>query len=240
MNHIKETSEKLTKEALLCEIEKVRSEMQSDDRLHMRAQKDIFEFLEEALEHLGEEESESSLNKAAFKVTLAHCRRRQAHNQKNWLALSIFFWGIIAFLLSAWTIYEWRLWPLTKEMAVQYILLGSVVWGLLGSSLDMLRELHTRFARQELDPYRIYWYFAHPLIGAGLGGIIFLLIFAGLLAVGQTEILPLAEGTGGFNPSLPFVLSALAGFEQKNIIQYLRDTIIKVLNISEREPHEAG
>lgn len=79
-----------------------------------------------------------------------------------------------------------------------------------------------------------------PLTGAGLGGIIFLLIFAGLLAVGQTEILPPAEGTGGFNPSLPFVLSALAGFEQKNIIQYLRDTIIKVLNISEREPHEAG
>lgn len=79
------------------------------------------------------------------------------------------------------------------------------------------------------------------LIGAGLGGILFLLIFAGLLAVGQTEILPPTEGTvGGFNPSLPFVLAALAGFEQKNIIQYLRDTIIKVLNISEPEPHEAG
>jgi hypothetical protein len=68
-----------------------------------------------------------------------------------------------------------------------------------------------------------------------LGAILFLLVFAGLLAVGQ------AEGTaGGFNPSLPFVLSALAGFEQKNVIWYLPDTIAQILHISERNPHEAG
>jgi len=125
-------------------------------------------------------------------------------------------------------------------MTVQYILLGSVGWGLLGSSLDGLRELHTRYARQELDPNRAFWYFAHPVIGAGLGGILFLLIFAGLLAVGQTDILPQAEGAvDGFNPSLPFVLAALAGFEQKNVIWYLRDTITQILHISERDPHEA-
>lgn len=69
----------------------------------------------------------------------------------------------------------------------------------------------------------------------GLGAIVFLLVFAGLLAVGQAE-----ATASGFNPSSPFVLCALAGFEQKNIMWYLQDTIAQMLRISEHEPYEAG
>lgn len=235
-------SEKLTKEKIYGEIEEIRSQVQADSKLRMRAQIEIFDLLDEALSCLEKDGSESSLNRAAFKIATARCRKMQAKNQKMWLSVVICLWGILTLAFSLFAIVQWQLWPQTAKMAFKYILLGSAVWGLLGSSLDGLRELHTRYARQELDPNRIFWYLAHPVIGAGLGGILFLLVFAGLLAVGQTEILPQAQGTagGGFNPSLPFVLAALAGFEQKNVIWYLRDTIGQILHISEREPHEAG
>lgn len=235
-------SGKLTKESIYREIEQIRSEMSADRNLRIRAQMEIFKRLEEALNCLEESESESALNKAAFKVALARSRQMQANNQKIWLSIVICTWGMMTLAVSVFAIIQWELWPQVAKMAFRSILIGSAAWGLLGSSIDALRELHTRYARQELDPNRIFWYIAHPVIGAGLGGILFLLIFAGLLAVGQNEILPQATGTaeGGFNPSLPFVLAALAGFEQKNVIWYLRDTISQILHISEREPHEAG
>lgn len=239
MMQTKKTSDRLTKERLLSEIEKMRSEIQKDSRIRMPTQKEIFELLGEALEYM-EEDSEISLSRATFTIAMARRRRMQATNQKSWLAIVICIWTATALAFSVFAIIKWQLWPQAAEMAAQRLLLGSVIWGLLGSSLDGLRELHTRYARQELDPNRGFWYFAHPLIGAGLGSILFLLIFAGLLAVGRTEILPQTEGAGGFNPSLPFVLAALAGFEQKSVIRSLRDTIIKILNISEREPYEAG
>jgi len=82
-----------------------------------------------------------------------------------------------------------------------------VLWGVVGSATDGLRELHTRVARQELDLNRLVWYLAHPVIGAALGGILFLVVYAGLLA--------LTEGAGSYNPALVYALAALAGFGQR-------------------------
>lgn len=118
------------------------------------------------------------------------------------------------------------------DTAGKDILFGAVLWGLVGASLDGLRELHTRVARQELDPNREVWYLAHPVLGAGLGGILFLLVSAGLLATGQD--------VGEFNPSLPLILAALAGFEQQYIIRYLRDTVRQMLRIEVKSPDERG
>ncbi len=133
---------------------------------------------------------------------------------------------------GAWAIYEGEFWPKAAEAAGRDILFGAVLWGIVGAAIDGLRELHTRLARQELDPDRLAWYLAHPLIGAGLGGILFLLVSAGLLTTGQD--------VGNFNPSLPLILAALAGFEQQNVIRYLRDTIRQLLRIEERGPDEGG
>ena len=117
-------------------------------------------------------------------------------------------------------------------MLAQDVLFGSVLWGTLGAASDGLRELHTRLARQELDPIRFAWYLAHPIIGTVIGGILFLLVSGGLLVTGQD--------VGEFNPSLPLVLAALAGFEQQDIIRYLRTTIRRILRIEGRSYEEEG
>jgi hypothetical protein len=48
---------KLTKERIYSEIERIRSEVQADSKLRMRTQKEIFELLQEALSCLEEKDS---------------------------------------------------------------------------------------------------------------------------------------------------------------------------------------
>ena len=127
--------------------------------------------------------------------------------------------------IGAWWIGDKELWPKLGDIPVECILLGSVLWGMLGAAVDGLREVHTRLARQELDPNRLGWYFAHPIIGAGIGGILFLIISGGLLIT--------VRNLDEYNPSLPLLLSALAGFEQQHVIRYLRDLVRNILRIEE-------
>lgn len=221
------------KTELFKEIERVRSQVkEKEEKIHLRAQEDIFGFLGEALKAIEDDDTGRSLNEAASKISMARQRVAQVERQKRWLAIPIGIWTFIFIGVGAWAIYQGEFWPKVTETAARDILFGTVLWGVVGAAIDGLRELHTRLARQELDPDRLAWYIVHPLIGAGLGGILFLLVSAGLLTTGQD--------VGAFNPSLPLILAALAGFEQQNVIRYLRDTIRQILRIEERSPNEGG
>lgn len=229
------TEEELPKRKteLLKEMEQVCSQVkEKEDKIHLRAQEDIFGLLGEALKAIEDGDTGRSLNEAASKISMARQRVVQAERQKRWLAIPIGVWMVIFIVVGAWAIYEGEFWPKATDVAGRDILFGAVLWGVVGAAIDGLRELHTRLSRQELDPDRLAWYLAHPLIGAGLGGILFLLVSAGLLTTGQD--------IGDFNPSLPLILATLAGFEQQNIIRYLRDTIRQILRIEEKPPNEGG
>jgi hypothetical protein len=218
---------------LLEEIEQVRSQVkEKEEKIHMRAQEDIFGLLGEAFKAIEDGDTGRPLIEAASKISLARQRVAQAERQKRWLTIPIGAWMVLFIGVGAWAIYEGEFWPKATEVAGRDILFGAVLWGVVGAAIDGLRELHTRLARQELDPDRLAWYLVHPLIGAGLGGILFLLVSAGLLTTGKD--------VGDFNPSLPLILSALAGFEQQNVIRYLRDTIRRILRIEEASPNEGG
>ena len=188
------------KTELLKEIEEVRSQVRQREKIGLRAQEDIFGLLGKALECLEGGDTDRLLNEAASKVSIARQRVIQAERQKRWLAITIGVWMVVFIGVGAWVIYEGEFWPKAAETAGRDILFGAVLWGVVGAAIDGLRELHTRLARQELDPSRLAWYIVHPLIGAGLGGILFLLVSAGLLAAGQD--------VGDFNPSLPLILAA--------------------------------
>lgn len=218
---------------LLKDIEEIRSEVKQGEKVGLRAQEDICRILDEALECLGKGDRRS-LNKATFKTRMARQRFTQAEGQKRWrwLAITIGVWTAVILGVGAWAIYQGEFWPKGAETAAREILFGAVLWGLVGAALDGFRELHTRVARQELDPNRLAWYLVHPLLGGGLGGILFLFVSAGLLATGQD--------VKDFNPSLPLILAALAGFEQQSIIRYFRDTIRQVLRIEEKGADEGG
>lgn len=220
------------KQKILAEINELRSEVGDNKKIWLRAQEDIFDVLDNATKELYEDSSELSLYQVGSKISMARKRYFQAGNQKLWLPLFIGIWTLAFFAVAAWIISEGEFWPKAIAAEAWQILFGAVLWGLIGATTDAFRELHTRVARQELDPNRLAWYLAHPLIGAGLGGILFLLVSAGLLVTGQE--------VGEFNPSLPLILGALAGFEQRNIIRYLRDTIKKILGITDEKVVDEG
>ncbi|MFC1965438.1 hypothetical protein ACFLWI_00590 [Chloroflexota bacterium] len=214
------------------EIEQVRSQVRQNEKIGLRAQEDIFGLLDKALGCLEHGVTPRSQNEAACRINMARQRVTQVERQKRWLAIPIGIWLVIFTGLGAWAIYGGQFWPKAAQTPAREILFGSVLWGLVGAAIDGLRELHTRLARQELDLNRLAWYLVHPVLGGGLGGILFLLATGGLLVTGQDVV--------DFNPSLPLVLAALAGFEQQNIIRYLRDTVRQILRIEERNPEEGG
>jgi hypothetical protein len=232
-----------TKEEVLREVKNVRDKVGKDPRIHTRAQERVNEMLDEAMMILEEDKTQQSfrsLNNASMKVKMADQRFTEAITQKRWFATVIAVWIVIALGVSVWLIISNKLWPTGQSIPLSQVLLGAILWGVVGAGIDGLRELHTRCARQELDSNRFMWYFAHPLIGAGLGSIIFLLAMAGLLTTGQTQVLSSVGGAGGFNPTLVLLLAALTGFEEETVIRYLRETVRQVFRVPEAGPTEGG
>jgi len=232
--------EKLSKQ-MLGQISDFRAEVAEETKVRTRAQELIYQLLDEAAKYLFEETlSDQLINSADYKIQMAKQKFAEAQKQRLPLALVIGMWMLAALGISGYLIAVRELLPSLSDMPIAQLMLGAVIWGTVGAAIDGLRELHTRYARQELDPNRAIWYFAHPIVGAGLGAIIFLVVFAGLLSVGQTQILPDGTDVGGFNPAIVFLLSALVGFEEQSVIRYLRDTIRHIFRIEEKEPHEGG
>ena len=224
------------KQEILSEINDLRSDVSSNPKIRLRAQAEIFEILDKTVEDLDKDGSDVTLHKAASKVNMARKRASQAESLERllpWLPIGIglFLGGVLGF--AAWAIinYELPLIPVPPESWLK-ILLGAVLWGAVGSSTDGLRELHTRVARQELDVNRLGWYLAHPIIGAALGGILFFVVYAGLLA--------LTEDGVSYNPALIYALAALAGFGQRQAIEYLRETLANMLHLQKEVPDEGG
>lgn len=223
------------KQKILAEIDKLRSQVGSNTKIRLRTQEEIFEILDKTVDGLCNEPSVVALYKAASWVEVARKRASQAEGQGDFLpwlpiVIGIFLSGVLA--VAAWIIIVNRAVLFSSAPSWSVIVLGAVLWGAVGSATDGLRELHTRVARQELDINRLVWYLAHPIIGAAIGGILFFIVYAGLLALTQ-------EGND-YNPTLIYALAGLAGFGQRQVIQYLRQTLANILHIEKEAPEEAG
>jgi hypothetical protein len=231
------------KQQILNEIDQLRSNVGSDAKIRLRAQTDIFDTLNEAVEDLDKGDSNVSLHQAASKVKMAHKRTLQAQNQGQllpWLPIIIglMLGGVLA--LAAYMMINYRAAIFTSGSVWPGIVLGAVLWGTVGSATDGLRELHTRVARQELDLNRLVWYLVHPVIGAAIGGILVFVINAGLLALTGENLAQGTDSSATYNPALVYALAALAGFGQRQMIQYLREILANILHIKKEDPEEAG
>ena len=148
-----------------------------------------------------------------------------------WLPLNIALYLFCIIGVLAWLMIAYKSVIFVDKPGWLEILFGAALWGAVGSTTDGLRELRTRLARQELDPIRVLWYVTHPVIGAVAGSILFLIIYAGLLAISDSET---------YDPILIFAIAALGGFSQRQVIEYFRQTLVKILNIQKEPPEEAG
>ena len=223
------------RQKILDEIYELRSKVSNNAKIRLSVQEDIFEIIDETVESLHRDISEVSLYRAASKVNMARKRAAQAESQGQllpWLPLVISLFLSVVLGLATWAIIKYESLLFSATPGWSYIILGAVLLGAVGSAADGFRELHTRIARQELDLNRLAWYLFHPLIGGVLGGILFLVIYAGLLA--------LTEGEAGYRPALVYAVAALTGFGQRQVIQYFRETLADMLRIKREVPEEAG
>ncbi len=213
-------------------------EVVADRRVKARAQSEIQQMLADALQGL--ESQPPNLNGATLKLRTASQRYQEATNQNPWLAVFIAAWMAASLGAAAWFIFQEELWPSARTVSARDIVSGATLWGVAGASIDALRELHTRSARQQFEPTRFLWYLAHPIIGGGLGAIVFLLVLAGLLTTGQNQVLTSTESGGGFNATLPYLFAALVGFEEETLITYLRHTVRQIFQVGTGLSDEEG
>jgi len=141
--------------------------------------------------------------------------------------LATFFWALVARdgimnWLSYWT---------GTSVTAPYLLLAlpfwtNLVWGGIGGVVGALYSLWWHVSEvQDFDKQYAMWYLVQPIMGMILGGIVYLVISTGFLALqGQ----PVAADAGVATQLFPALIATLGGFRQKFVYELL-ERIIRVL-----------
>jgi len=109
---------------------------------------------------------------------------------------------------------------------------NTLIWGGIGGVVGALYSLHWHVAeKQDFDKQHNMWYIVQPFMGLILGGIIYLVIATGFLALSADIASAQAGRAVQWFPSL---IACLAGFRQKFAYELL-DNIMQVIG---RRPPE--
>jgi hypothetical protein len=125
----------------------------------------------------------------------------------------------------------------TASMSAVFAPWTTMLWGGIGGIVGALYSLHWHVAElQDFDRQYSFWYIVQPFMGMILGGIIHLVIVAGMLALvpvnGLGDGAKVASAAVNWFPSL---VACLAGFRQKFAYE-LMDNIMKAVG---RQPVSA-
>jgi hypothetical protein len=104
------------------------------------------------------------------------------------------------------------------------VLIRTVAWGVIGAGLGAMTTLIWSVSHREYDPANDLGYFAKVLVGAELG--IFLVVLQAIVVVGDLSI-----GIAQFLRIFAYFLSALVGFGQDAIVEFMREVSTRI-----REP----
>jgi hypothetical protein len=112
-------------------------------------------------------------------------------------------------------------------------LLGSMVWGGLGGVIGAWLSLIKHISKdQDFDRQHTLWYINSPVMGIGVGAVIYLILRAGLLSISG----PAQEIT---SPLIIYLLAWLAGYQQ-NVFTSLVKRMLKVFEIEEEKGESAA
>jgi hypothetical protein len=105
------------------------------------------------------------------------------------------------------------------------VLMRAAAWGSIGGVLGALASMLWAVRRREYDPANDASYLARPVIGALLGGVLFLLSQAGVLAgnivIGETQI----------GPIFLYVFAVLVGFGQDSVIEFFQNLLRTIFHV---------
>jgi len=103
-----------------------------------------------------------------------------------------------------------------SQIPQEYILLlGALGWGALGGAVGTFHHLPWFVQLREYDPAYFVDYLSRPIKGLMIGGLIFLLVFAGAGVFSDTLTL---DGSG-LHSTFVFLVATAAGYKQENIMQ---------------------
>ena len=106
-------------------------------------------------------------------------------------------------------------------------LLGSMVWGGLGGVIGAWLSLIRHISRdQDFDRQHSLWYINSPIMGIGVGAVIYLVLRAGLLSI-------TGPGQDISSPLIIYLLAWLTGYQQ-NVFTGIVKRMLKVFEIEER------
>ena len=111
-------------------------------------------------------------------------------------------------------------------------LINTMIWGGIGGVLGAIYNLRWHVAdKQDFDKEYNIWYLANPFVGVVLGGIVYLISRAGLLAA------QISPGATGATKWLTSVVACLVGFREKFALELL-DRLIQVIARGPEAPAE--
>jgi hypothetical protein len=105
-------------------------------------------------------------------------------------------------------------------------LLGSMVWGGLGGVIGAWLSLIRHISKdQDFDRQHTMWYINSPVMGIGVGAVIYLILRAGLLSItGPNQDIT--------SPLIIYLLAWLAGYQQ-NVFTGIVKRMLKVFEIED-------
>ncbi len=112
-------------------------------------------------------------------------------------------------------------------------LLGSMTWGGLGGVIGAWLSLIKHISKdQDFDRQHTLWYINGPVMGIGVGAVIYLILRAGLLSISGPD----QQIT---SPLIIYLLAWLAGYQQ-NVFTSLVKRMLKVFEIEEDKGETAA
>jgi hypothetical protein len=122
-----------------------------------------------------------------------------------------------------------------QPLAPEFVILARVVgWGGVGGVIGALYNMPWFFQYREYDPAYNASYFARPLQGLIIGGILFLVVEAGMMAGNVINPLLGTSTSSGELPVGPWFLyafAALAGFKQEYVYQFFDDVMRAIFRL---------
>jgi hypothetical protein len=182
----------------------------------------------------GEENYESAerhVNEVEYMVAFNRRVVRWSNSLGTWLFIYETIWGIVLLLflflvLGVEAFTSSGAFGASGHKDEIVYLLGSMVWGGLGGVIGAWLSLIRHISKdQDFDRQHTMWYINSPVMGIGVGAVIYLILRAGLLSItGPNQDIT--------SPLIIYLLAWLAGYQQ-NVFTGIVKRMLKVFEIED-------
>jgi hypothetical protein len=174
------------------------------------------------------EEAERFINEVEYRVELSGKMGEWTKIYGFRLFIYEMAWAVVSFLiLFFWMSRLGETFFLDTNPDFVYFV-GCMMWGGIGGVIGALISLVKHIAiEQDFDRQHVMWYISSPLVGYGVGAVVFLIIRAGLFSLS-------GPGQAITSPFIMYTLAWLCGYQQ-NVFTDILKRILKIFEVGNKE-----